>query len=58
MAIENFLCARHSLVSSCYYMAQHGWTWKNIFKIEVLSWLEIVIFSLVSAKDRAILLIL
>ena len=24
MAIENFLCARHSLVSSFYYMAHHS----------------------------------
>ena len=24
MAIENFQCARHSLVSSFYYMAHHG----------------------------------
>ena len=29
MAIENFQPARHSLVSSVYYRAYHGWAWKN-----------------------------
>ena len=58
MAIENFQCARHSLVSNFYYMAHHGWALKNIFKIEVLSWMDNVIFSLVFAKNRAILLLL
>ena len=58
MAIENFQCARHSLVSSFYYMAHHGWAQKNIFRIEVLSWLENAIFSLVFANNRAILLLL
>ena len=57
MAIENFQHAKHSLVSSFYYMAHHGWARKNIFKIEVLSWLENAIFSLVFANNRAILLI-
>ena len=58
MAIENFQCARHSLVLSFYYMAHHGWVRKNIFKIEIFSWLENTIFSLVSANNRAILLLL
>ena len=58
MAIEIFQCARHSLVASFYYMAHHGWSWKDIFKIEVLSWLENAIFSLVFPNSRAILLIL
>ena len=57
MAIENDLCVSHSLVSSFYYMAQHDWAQKNIFKTEVLSWLENAIFSLVFAHNRAILLI-
>ena len=56
MALENFQCARHSLVSSFYYMVHHGCSWKNIFKIEVLSWLENAIFCLVFANNRAILL--
>ena len=58
MAIVNFICARHSLVSSFYYMAHHGWARKNIFKIEAFSWLENAIFSLVLANNRAILLFL
>ena len=58
MAIQNFLCARHSLVSRFYYMTHHGWARKNIFTIEVLSWLENAIFSLVFANNRAILLVL
>ena len=49
MAIENDLCVSHSPVSNFYYMAQHDWTRKNIFNIEVLSWLENAIFSLVFA---------
>ena len=53
IAIENFKCARHSLVSIFYYMAHHGWARKNIFKIEVLSWLEGAIFSLVSENNGA-----
>ena len=57
MAIENFMCVSHSLVSNFYYMAHHDWDQKNIFKIEVLSWLENAIFSLVFANNRAILLI-
>ena len=57
MAIENFLRVSHSLVSNFYYMAHHDWARKNIFKIEVLSWLENAIFSLVFANNRAILLI-
>ena len=58
MAIENFQCARHSLVWSFYYMAHHGWARKSIFRIEVLSWLENAIYSLVFANNRAILLLL
>ena len=58
MAIENFQCARHSLVSSFYYMARHGLARKNIFRIEVLSWLKNAIFSLVFTNNRAILLLL
>ena len=57
MAIENVLGVSHSLVSNFYYMAHYGWARKNIFKIEVLSWLENAIFSLVFAHNRAILLI-
>ena len=57
MAIENFQCAKHSLVSSFYYMAHNGWVRKNIFKVEFLSWLENAIFSLVFANNGAILLI-
>ena len=45
MAITNFHCVRHSLVSNFYYMAHHGWARNNIFKIEVLRWLENAIFS-------------
>ena len=58
MALENIQCARQPLVSSFYYMAHHGCARKNIFKIEVLSWLENTIFSLVFANSRAILLLL
>ena len=58
MAIENFLCVSHSLVSNFYYMAHHDWVRKKIFKIEVLSWLENAFFSLVFANNRAILLII
>ena len=58
MAIENFQCSRHSLVSSFYCMAHHGWARKNIFRIEVLSWLENAIVSLVFANNRTILLLL
>ena len=57
MAIENDLCVSHYLVSNFYYMAHHDWARKNIFKLEVLSWLENAIFSLVVAHNRAILLI-
>ena len=56
--LQNFLCARHSLVLSFYYMAHYGWARKNIFKIEVFSWLENAIFSLVFANNGAILLII
>ena len=58
MAIENFQFARHSLVSNFYYMAHHGWALKNIFKIEVLSWMDNVILSLVFANKRDISLLL
>ena len=34
MAIENFECARHSLVSSFYYMAHDGCTRRKFFKIK------------------------
>ena len=57
MAIENLLCVSHSLVSNFYYMAHHDWARKNIYQIEVLSWLENAIFSLVFANNRAIILI-
>ena len=61
MAIENVLCVSHSLVSNFYYMAHHGWAQKNIFKIEVLSWLEnaslILAFANTLIHKKAMLLI-
>ena len=29
MAVKNFQRARHSLASSVYYRAHHGWAWRN-----------------------------
>ena len=46
MVIDTFQCARHSLVSSVYYRANHGWTCRKLFKTKVLRWLENAILSL------------
>ena len=44
MGIENFQCPIHYLDLSFYYTAQPLLGRKNIFKIDVLSWLENAIF--------------
>ena len=61
MAIENFKCSRHSLVSSIYYRAHHGWAWRKISKMKVLRRLKKAILRLAFANTvfhkRIILLI-
>ena len=47
--IRYFQCINHSLVSSLYYGAHHGWARRNIFETKVLRWLENAIMRLVFA---------
>ena len=61
MAIENFKCSRHSLVSSIYYRAHHGWARRKICKMKVPRRLKKAILRLAFANTvfhkRTILLI-
>ena len=47
--IRYFQCIKHSLVSSLYYGAHHGWAWRKIFKTKVPRWLENAIMSFIFA---------
>ena len=47
MAIENFPCSRHSLISSVYYMDHLTWARRKTFEIKILRWLQNAIWKFV-----------